>query len=158
MSDKNKSCCSNHLQKDSAAGYSLMNMRQLHILNSAKNCFLISVFFPEFTWAELKIVMNIRTDQCIAMLGSSQVNSGENTEINKQLHVKHWLNWKKYEAILYSLSCNTPIAITGFVDHLGLWPEICEKYFLSFPQIIYKLRQIFRTYAYFSHIYLCKWQ
>ena len=37
------------------------------------------------------------------ILGSAQVNSGENTEINKQSHVKFWLNWMKYGAVSYSL-------------------------------------------------------
>ena len=40
------------------------------------------------------------------ILGSAQVNSVENTEINKQSHVKFWLNWIKYGAVSYSLSCN----------------------------------------------------
>ena len=39
------------------------------------------------------------------ILGSAQVNLGENTEINKQSHVKFWLNWIKYGAVSYSLSC-----------------------------------------------------
>ena len=34
----------------------------------------------------------------------AQVNSGENTEINKQSHVKFWLNWIKYGAVSYSLA------------------------------------------------------
>ena len=37
--------------------------------------------------------------------GSAQLNSGENTKINKQSHLKFWLNWIKYGAVSYSLSC-----------------------------------------------------
>ena len=48
------------------------------------------------------------------ILGSAQVNSGENTEINKQSHVKFELNWKKYGAVSYSLSCNTYYKITYY--------------------------------------------
>ena len=51
--------------------YSLMNMRQLHILfNSAKTWHVIVCWFlcfapnlPKSTWAEPKIVLNIRTEQ-----------------------------------------------------------------------------------------------
>ena len=51
--------------------YSLMNMRQLHILfNSAKTWRVIVCWFlcftsnsPEFTWTEPKIVLNIRIEQ-----------------------------------------------------------------------------------------------
>ena len=33
------------------------------------------------------------------------VKAGKNTEINKQSDVKFWLNWIKYGAVSYSLSC-----------------------------------------------------
>ena len=39
------------------------------------------------------------------ILGPAQVNSGENTEINKQSHVKFWMNLIKYGTVSYSLSC-----------------------------------------------------
>ena len=47
------------------------------------------------------------------ILGSDQVNSGKNKEINKQSHNKFWFNRKKYEAVSYILSNNgrTKIAI-----------------------------------------------
>ena len=61
---------------------------------------LISVFPPKFTWAEPKIVLK----QNRLILGSAQVNLVENTDINKQSHVKIWLNGMKYEAVSYSLS------------------------------------------------------
>jgi hypothetical protein len=35
------------------------------------------------------------------ILGSAQVNSGENTELNKQSHAKFWLTWIKYGTVLY---------------------------------------------------------
>ena len=38
--------------------------------------------------------------------GSDQANSVKNTEMNKQLYVKFWLNRKKYEAVSYLFSCN----------------------------------------------------
>ena len=72
--------------------YSLMNMRQLHILfNSAKT-------WHGHAWDFSVLMFKI-------ILGSAQVNSGENTEINKQSHVKFWLNWIEYGAVSYSLSC-----------------------------------------------------
>ena len=46
----------------------------------------------------------------ITILGTDQVNSGKNTEINKQLHVKFWFN-KKYGADSYLFSC-----INSFAD------------------------------------------
>ena len=41
------------------------------------------------------------------ILGSDQVNSGKNTEINKQSYVKFWFIRKKYGAVSYLLSCIT---------------------------------------------------
>ena len=40
------------------------------------------------------------------ILGSAQVNLRENTEINKQPHLKFWLDWIKHWAVSYSLSFN----------------------------------------------------
>ena len=41
----------------------------------------------------------------ITILGSDQVNSGKNTEINKQSHVMFWFYRKKYGAVSYLFSC-----------------------------------------------------
>ena len=38
------------------------------------------------------------------ILWSAQVK-GKNTEINKQSHIKFWLNWIEYGAVSYSISC-----------------------------------------------------
>ena len=32
--------------------------------------------------------------------------TGKYTKINKQSHVKFWLNWRKYKTVSYSFSCN----------------------------------------------------
>ena len=39
------------------------------------------------------------------ILDSAQVNSGQNTEIKKQSNDKFLLNWIKYGAVSYSISC-----------------------------------------------------
>ena len=78
-------------------------------------CLLISGFFPKFTLAE-PLMFKI-------ILGSAQVNSGENTEINKQSYVKFWLNWIKYGAVLYSLSCTFLFPFTLELKIIfSLWP------------------------------------
>ena len=95
--------------------YSLMNMRQLHILfNSTKTCLLISVFSPKFTWAE---------------------QFGENTEINKQLHVKFWLNWIKYGAVSNSLSCNRFCFFT-WRNLVGICPHVPICFLALFIQFV----------------------
>ena len=89
--------------------YSLMNLGQLHILfNSAKTWHVIVCWFLCFPRIYLNLPeLNLRLfcSNVKTILGSAQVNLGENTEINKQSHVKFWLHWMKYEAISYSLSC-----------------------------------------------------
>jgi hypothetical protein len=41
------------------------------------------------------------------------VKTGKYTEINKQSNVKFWLNWIKYGAVSYSLSCNEMNGLQG---------------------------------------------
>ena len=41
----------------------------------------------------------------VLILSWAQVNLGQNTDINKQSNAKFWLNWIKYGAVSYSLSC-----------------------------------------------------
>ena len=74
---------------------------QLHILfNSAKTWFVIVswslLIYLSWTW-------NCFEHQNRTILGSTQVNSGENPKINKQSHVKFWLNWIKYCLIFIKL-------------------------------------------------------
>ena len=70
------------------------------------------------------------------ILASAQVNNGKNTEINKQLHVKLWLNLMKYGAVSYSLSCNKQLQ-----DVLGL----ANMYLVIFDMINFcVLRKTFR--------------
>ena len=57
------------------------------------------------------------------ILGSAQVNSRQNTEINKQSHVKFWLNWMKYEHVSYSLGCSKIV----YVSHLHKVYKIMHK-------------------------------
>ena len=87
--------------------------------NLTCDCLFISVFCPKFTWAEPKIGLNIRTEQFQA-----QVNLGQNTEINKKSHVKFWLNWIKYGAVSYSLSC-TEIFVVKKICPFSLFVLAC---------------------------------
>ena len=73
-------------------------MRQLHIFfllnqNLTCNCLLISVGL--FYWFWLIWTYNCSVLMFRTILGSAQVNSDKNTEINKQLHVKFWLHRNK---------------------------------------------------------------
>ena len=61
------------------------------------DCLLISVFSPVFPWIYLSWTWNCSEQQKRTILGSAQVNSGKNTEINKQSHVKFWFNRKNIE-------------------------------------------------------------
>ena len=62
----------------------------------------------------------------------------------------HHLNTHLHLVILQQLELGKfECAILGFIQfsvsqviEFLLWPEICENYFLSFPQKIYKLRQL----------------
>ena len=100
--------------------YSLINMRQLHILfNSAKTWLVIVCWFlcfaPNLPELNLKLF-------CSDVQNNFRFSSGKfggNTEIDKQWHVMFWLNWIKYGAVSYSLSCI--INETHF--SISLWTE-----------------------------------
>ena len=62
------------------------------------------------------------------IVGSDQVNSGKNTEINKQLHVKFWFNRKKYGGHILGVLFNirwhdfTPFLVNMYMFlHRTLW-------------------------------------
>ena len=95
------------------ACYSLMNMRQLHSLfNEAKTwhwivCWFLCIylFLPVFAWCAHKIVLFWSAEQFYEHIMQKLVKTGKYTEINKKSDVKFWLNWIKYGAVSYSLSC-----------------------------------------------------
>ena len=92
--------------------YSIMNMRQLHILfNSAKTLLVIVCLFMCFSQIYLSWTKNCFEHQNRTILGLAQVNSGEKTDINKQSLVKFWMNWIEYGAVSYSFHCT--VAILG---------------------------------------------
>ena len=85
--------------------YSLMNMRQLHILfNSAKTWHVIVCWFlcfpPNLPVLNLKLI-------CSDVQNNFRFSSGKfgGKHRNQQSHVKFWMNWIKYGAVSYSLSC-----------------------------------------------------
>ena len=83
--------------------YSLMNMRQLHILfNWAKTwhrivCWFLRFyrFLPVFAQCGHKIVLFRYTDHIMQ----------KKREINKQSDVKFWLDWRKYGTVSFSFTC-----------------------------------------------------
>ena len=94
--------------------YSLMNMRQFHILfNKLKLVIGLFVDFCLFT-----CFYRFLQDVLTKLFGRSKQNNfmrtsfkswwngvSKYTKINKQSHVKFWLNWRKYRTISYSFRC-----------------------------------------------------
>ena len=81
--------------------------------NLTSDCLLISVFLPVFTsicmmwsWNCSQIKTKQFYDHIIQKLVKKGKNPQNSTEINKQSNDKFWLNWIKYGAVSYSLSCN----------------------------------------------------
>ena len=103
----------NFLVKMKVFVYSLINMRQLQILiKSAKIwhrivCWFswIYLFLPVLAWCAHKIVLFWSAEQFYEHIMQKLVKTGKYTEINKQSHVKFWLNWRKYRTVSYSFSC-----------------------------------------------------
>ena len=93
--------------------YSLMNMRQLHILfNEAKTwhwivCWFlwIYLFLPVFAWCAHKIVLFWSAEQFNEHIMQKLVKRGKFTEINIKSDVKFWLHWIKFGAVSYLLIC-----------------------------------------------------
>ena len=65
----------------------------------------IYLFLPVFAWCAHKIVLFRPAEQFYEHIMQKQVKTGKYTEIDKQSHVKFWLNWIKHGAVSYSLSC-----------------------------------------------------
>ena len=89
--------------------YSLMNMRQLHILfNSAKTWTVVVCWFLCFApnLPELYLKLFCSDVQNNFRLSSGKFGAKQRNR-NKQSHVKFWLNWTKDGAVSYSLSCNS---------------------------------------------------
>ena len=63
------------------------------------DCLLISVYLPVFAWCAHKIVLEIKTKQFYVHIMQKLLKTGKYTEINKQSHVKFWLNWRKYRTV-----------------------------------------------------------
>ena len=80
---------------DSSISYSIQPKLDMWLF--VDFCVLPKIYL---SWTKNCSVLMFKT-----ILGSAQVNSGQNTEIIKQSHVKFWLNWINYEAVLYSLNC-----------------------------------------------------
>ena len=115
-------------------------MRQLHILfNKAKTwhrivCWFLCIylFLLVFAWCAHKIVLQIKTKQYYEHIMQKLVKTGKYTEINKQSHVKFWLNWRKYRTVSYSFSCNkwSKIILKNLIFKkvcLNLWKLILCK-------------------------------
>ena len=74
------------------------------------DCLLISVYLPGFFYQFLQDVL-IKlfryAEQFCEHIIQKPVKTGKYKEINKQSHVKFWLNRIKYGAVSYLLSCTT---------------------------------------------------
>ena len=84
------------------------------IFSSIKAKLDIGLFvdFCVFTWfyqflhdVDHKMVLFWSAEQLYDHIMQKLVKTGKSTEINKQSHIKFWLNWIKYGAVSYSLSC-----------------------------------------------------
>ena len=62
------------------------------------------VYFCVFLRICLSCTKNCSEHQNKTIFGATQVNSGENTKVNKQSLVKFWPNWRKYGVVSYSFS------------------------------------------------------
>ena len=72
----------------------------------------IYLFLPVLHDVIIKLLCRSKTKQFYHHIMQKLVKTGKtgkNTEINKQCDVKVWLNWIKYGAISYSLSCTYSI-------------------------------------------------
>ena len=67
-----------------------------------KQLFVYFCVFPQIylSCTENCFILMFRT-----IFGATQVNSGENTKVNKQSLAMFWLNWIKYGSVSHSLSC-----------------------------------------------------
>ena len=94
--------------------YSLINMRQLEILFYQAEtwhrivCWFswISLFLPVLGWCDHKVVLFWYAEQFYDHIIQELVETGKFSQINKQSNVKFWLNWIKFGAVSYLLSCN----------------------------------------------------
>ena len=68
----------------------------------------------------------MKTKQFYDQVMQKLVKTGKNTAINKQSDVKFWLNWIKYGAVSYSLSCNNSLIL-------------CSKYYKVKGQSFFRL-------------------
>ena len=64
-------------------------------------CVFTYLFLPAFAWCEHKIVLFWFAEQLNDHIMQNLVKTGKKTEINKQSHVKFWLNWIKYGALIF---------------------------------------------------------
>ena len=75
---------------------------------STSDCLLISVYLPVllvFAWCDHKIVLQIKLKHFYEHNMQKLAKTSKYTKINKQSHVKFWLDWRKYRTVSYSFSC-----------------------------------------------------
>ena len=103
-------------------------MRQLHVLfNSAKTWHVIVCWLLCFPLNLPDLNLKLFCSDVQNNFRFSSGKFGENTEINKQSHVKFLLNWIKYGAVSYSLSftlcCEQIRIVTNWKFH-EIWKKI----------------------------------
>jgi len=59
----------------------------------------------------LNDILQIKRKQFYDHIMQKLVKTGKNTEINKQSNVKFWLNWIKFGAVSYLLSCTHDVKV-----------------------------------------------
>ena len=85
--------------------------------NLTSDCSLIFAFLSVFAWCDHKIVLQIKIKLFYEHIIQKLVKSGKYTKINKQSHVKFWLNWRKYRTVS---------------DHIHLAVQFAPKFWLKF--------------------------
>ena len=80
---------------------------------------------------DVLIKLVCRSKQFYEYIMQKLVKTGKYTEINKQSHVKFWLNWRKYRSVTYSFSftkkLSTPGTFTIELKQLRNPPYTCEN-------------------------------
>ena len=90
------------------------------------------MFLQVFAWSDHKIVLFWSAEQFYEHIMQKPAKTGKYTEINKQSDVKFWLNWIRYEAVSYALSCT--VVCNSEIHNQKLKKYI--KCFLSWPLVL----------------------
>ena len=124
-----------------------MNMRQIHIFyNQAiiwhdiapvciseeicsiclQNCFCYC-FWTIYSSCDLKLLRNNKKNNFALICCTFLVNLCKSSEILKQYDVKFWLNYRIYESVSYSYSCNLYFRKNRDLPDFSLLVKVAQK-------------------------------